>query len=45
MGSQVLIGRFGGMKFKFGEVVEKKLSIKIRGHSDEIFSIFALIPV
>ena len=36
----------GGMKVKFGEEIEKKnSSIKIRRHSGEIFSIFALISV
>ena len=35
----------GGMKLKFGEEIEKNLFIKIRRHSGEIFSIFALIPV
>ena len=35
----------GGMKLKFDEEIEKNSSIKIRRHSGEIFSIFALIPV
>ena len=36
----------GGMKVKSGEEIEKKnSSIKIRRHSGEIFSIFALISV
>jgi len=35
----------GGMKLKFGEEIEKNASIKIRRHSGESFSIFALIPV
>ena len=36
----------GGIRVKFGEEIEKKnSSIKIRRHSGEIFSIFALISV
>ena len=44
--TSALIETVGGMEFKFGEEIAKKnSSIKIRRHSGEIFSIFALIPV